>query len=138
VRLGVAVAFLLLSSSTAFAEFLNGYSDWQGAADIVKYAYVEGLYDSFVNNMTTDDQPWVIARRAGVEECALALKISPKMISDAVTTHYQTYNVDWAIRPSAIFGRVMQEVCITYINAARRSFGLSEWKTPKGSLLSND
>lgn len=134
-KVGLITGALCFVAGPSLAGFKDNFSQWQEMDRYGQYSYVMGLFDADANGSALGEPAWVTTKRAGIAECALELKLTPSMIAEAVTRHYEQHSRDWGIPVAPIFNRVVQNVCLDFINQKRASGGLPRWKPANGGIM---
>lgn len=116
----VTVAVLLPIS--AHAGYVNAGDQWLALTPEQKAGYVQGMNDSLNYIFSDDSLPNAVAKK-GRTRCLALQKTTSAMLADRITTTYKDARYA-RLAPTAVYIIKMQEVCRSYINEERASFGL--------------
>lgn len=124
-----------LSASASQAGFVENYSTWQKMGVPGQYFYVMGLFDSETIGNYEEEPDWVNAKRRGLVECVIKMKIGAPALAQAITRYYEEHPRDVAVAADPVFSRVIQDMCLEFINARLASTGTPQWKKSEGSIM---
>lgn len=124
VSFGLRAAALaaVLVPAVAQAGYVNDRRGWQALTAEARSGYVQALNDSLNYVFADDTLPNALAKR-GRHQCLAAQKTTAAQLADRITMAYRDDRFA-AIAPTAVYIIKMQEVCRSYINDERESFGL--------------
>jgi len=125
----VLILSLGAAASPARADFVKDFRQWQMLGPQGQAAYAMGIFD--VMTVIVNDDPFTVARSAGLRSCALTLKLNASMVAQAITKFYVDYPASQRSAPFIAFnGYLERGACSPFINEARKKMGLP---LPKGS-----
>jgi hypothetical protein len=134
-RLTIALLITMATFHGANAGFVNNYARWQALNKDAQNDYVSGLVDQIVYDSFTGEASYLTAWRQGIESCALGQRLTGATIAAAVTRQYTTYPADQRIPTAVVFDHVIQNICLSSINAERTKLGLAAWEADEGPVL---
>jgi hypothetical protein len=120
IRLAAIAA--LLAPVTAQAGYVNNRSGWLRLSAEARAGYVQGMNDSLNFIYSDDSLPSALLKKARTD-CLSAQRTTSAILADRITTAYKDDRFE-NVAPTALYIIKMQEVCRSYINDQRTSFGL--------------
>ena len=115
--LGAAVA------GPARADFIKDFRDWQKLGTEGQAAYAMALFD--VMTVIVNNDPFTVARSAGLRSCGINLKLNASNVAQAITKFYVDYPEARRASPFIAFnGYVERGACSPFVNQARKEMGL--------------
>lgn len=120
--LNLAAFLAMLAPVAAQAGYVNNRDGWLRLTPEAKSGYVQGLNDSLNYIFSDDTLPNAVAKK-GRNACLAAQRTTSAILADRITTAYKDARYA-SLAPTAIYIIKMQEVCRSYINAERATFGL--------------
>lgn len=121
--LKLAVFVALLAPATAQAGYINNRAQWLALTPEARAGYVQGMADS-LNYMYADDSLSTALVKKARNRCLADQRTTAAILADRITTGYKDDRFA-GLAPTAMFFIRMQDVCKSYINQERASFGLS-------------
>ena len=123
------VPFLVLllacaaAASPARADFIKDFRQWQKLGSEGQAAYAMAIFD--VMTVIVNEDPFTVARSAGLRSCALTLKLNAAMVAQAITKFYIDHPAAQRATPFFAFNGYMERgACSPFINEARKKMGL--------------
>ena len=115
--LGVAAA------GPARADFIKDFRDWQKLGTEGQAAYAMAVFD--VMTVVVNNDPFSVARSAGLRSCGINLKLNAANVAQAITKFYMDYPAARRASPFIAFnGYVERGACSPFVNQARKEMGL--------------
>ena len=112
----------MLSPVCAHAGYVNNRDGWLRLSAEGRAGYVQGMNDSLNYIFNEDSLANALAKRARTE-CLAKQRTTSAILADRITTAYRDDRFA-DLAPTAMYIIKMQEVCKSYINDQRGSFGL--------------
>jgi len=116
------MALLAQAVSAGAAGFINDRRAWNALTPEGRAGYVQGLNDS-LNYIFADDTLAEALAKQGRTRCLTDLKLSAGGIADRMNFLYRDDRYA-AAPPTAVYILKMAEICKSYIDRERASFGL--------------
>ncbi len=123
---------LVAVASPARADFIKDFRQWQKLGPEGQAAYAMAIFD--VMTVIVNDDPFTVARSAGLRSCAMTLKLNAAMVAQAITKFYVDHPDAQRAGPFIAFNGYMERgACSPFINEVRKKMGLP---LPKGTAAS--
>lgn len=119
----LAACFALLAPAAAQAGYINNRAQWLALTPEGRAGYVQGMADS-LNYMYADDSLATALAKRARNRCLADQRTTAAILADRITTGYKDERLA-GIAPAAMFFIRMMDVCKSYINQERTSFGLA-------------
>lgn len=128
----VLVVAFAAAAVPARADFIKDFRQWQKLGPEGQAAYAMAIFD--VMTVIVNDDPFTVARSAGLRSCAINLKLNAAMVAQAITKFYVDHPDAQRAPPFMAFNGYMERgACSPFINEARKKMGLP---LPKGTAAS--
>lgn len=129
--LALMLAFAL-APSPARADFIKDFNQWQKLGSEGQAAYAMAIFDMMT--VIVNDDPFTVARSAGLRNCAITLNLKAAMVAQAITKFYVDHPDARRAPPFIAFNGYMERgACSPFINEVRKKMGLP---LPKGTAAS--
>lgn len=127
VCLFVSMVLLALAYGPARADFIKDFRDWQKLGPDGQAAYAMAVFD--VMTVIFNDDPFSVARSAGLKTCAMVLKLKAADVAQAITKFYADHPEARRATPFIAFnGYVERGACSPFVNQVRKEMGLQPMK----------
>ena len=127
VCLFVSMLLLALAYGPARADFVKDFRDWQKLGPDGQAAYAMAIFD--VMTVIFNDDPFSVARSAGLKTCAMVLKLKSADVAQAISKFYADHPEAQRATPFIAFnGYVERGACSPFVNEVRRQMGLQPMK----------
>ena len=111
------------AAGPARADFIKDFADWQKLGTEGQAAYAMAVFD--VMTVIVNNDPYSLARSAGLRMCGITLKLNASNVAQAITKFYVDYPEARRVTPFVAFnGYVERGACSPFVNQARKEMGL--------------
>lgn len=121
--LKLAALAAVLVPAAVQAGYVNNRAQWLALTPEARAGYVQGMADS-LNYMYADDSLSTALAKRARNRCLSEQRTTAAILADRITTGYKDERLA-GLAPPAMFFIKMSEVCKSYINQERISFGLA-------------